>query len=295
MKKIKIVRRYSILQQPSFDLKSRILFEDNHLLVIVKPSGLLSQGDSTGDPSLLDLAKQYLVKSRQKLGDAYLGLVHRIDRPCSGVIVFAKTSKAASRLSESFRDRYVDKHYVCVVNGIMSNRRGHFINLIEKTTSQKVGIIQENHTNILSSVEGRLCYEVISENTLKNQSVLHIELETGRKHQIRAQLSHAGHPIVGDAKYNAPQRFKERGNISRYTNNISRYTNHFLNFCLDIALHSCTLVLMHPISKQTMVFSSPVPDIWKKRFGDTTAVAVDNLIASIRLKTAQNELLDLDI
>jgi 23S rRNA pseudouridine1911/1915/1917 synthase len=216
--------RFKQTVQSIFDVKKHLLFEDNHILVILKPCGILSQGDKSGSENLLDIIKQYIINSKDKKGNAYLGLVHRLDRPCSGVMVFAKTSKAASRLSESFRERYVDKHYICVINGIMVNKNGYLENKIIKLSSERVDIVKNDisiassnndnniiHSSSSDSVLGKLYYKVINENKIKNQSVLHIELETGRKHQIRAQLSHAGYPIVGDVKYGASQRFNDRG------------------------------------------------------------------------------------
>jgi 23S rRNA pseudouridine1911/1915/1917 synthase len=171
----------------------------------------LNVGDNTKDESLFDLSKNFLIEDKKKKGDAYLGGIHRLDRPCSGIIVFAKTSKAAGRLAQSFRDRQVEKGYLAVVNGLVLNGSEcrHQLIISSKKRTQVVG----SKTNSKTGVEAVLRYRPIKSIELRDgtkQTLLQIELETGRKHQIRSQLSYIGHPIVGDTKYGAPQRFRER-------------------------------------------------------------------------------------
>jgi 23S rRNA pseudouridine1911/1915/1917 synthase len=224
-----------------------------------------------GKTSMLDSLKTYLEITKKKKGAAYIGLVHRLDRPCSGVVVFAKTSKAAARLSESFRNRTVEKNYVCVVNGYLQGR-GELKHSIKKTTSSKVETYEEGVHPKSGTVPARLCYTQLNylevaggkENGLTEirqtrQTLLHIKLETGRKHQIRAQLKHIGHPIVGDVKYGAPQSFADR----------------------SIALHACSLIIEHPITHEKMCFSAPAPVTWKKWFGQSITESVNDLIRTL--------------
>ena len=177
-----------------------ILYEDNHLIAAVKPAGMLSQGDETGDISILDEIKQYLKDKYKKPGNVFLGLLHRLDRPVSGIMLFAKTSKGASRLSEQFRNRQVEKTYHALVQGVPKENlpagrqgRGVLVNILGKdergmrATQQKKG------------EESVLHYEVIKSNN--TYALLKITIEGGKFHQIRAQLSMAGFPIVGDVKY----------------------------------------------------------------------------------------------
>lgn len=217
---------------------------------------------------MLDSFRTYLEISKKKPGTAYIGLVHRLDRPCSGVVVFAKTSKAASRLGESFRNRTVDKHYVCMVNRSLQGT-GVLSHSIMKSSTSKVRILADDsskHRGV--ALSAKLCYTQLKSILLDRgkqnfddrayQTLLHIKLETGRKHQIRAQLKAIGHPIVGDIKYGAPQSFRDR----------------------SIALHACSLVIEHPISHERMRFSAPPPATWKARFGSTIMDSIDHLIRS---------------
>ena len=228
---------------------------------------------------MLDKLKSYLQISKNKNGSAYLGLVHRIDRPCSGVVVFAKTSKSAARLGEVFRDRTAQKDYVCVVNGILHGQASLHHTLL-KTSAEKVRVYTQPNThdekqhcgNKRKTVHATLQYrslhsiEVLggrgSAQSALRQTLLHVSLGTGRKHQIRAQMQHIGHPIVGDIKYGAPQSFSDRA----------------------VALHACSLVFNHPITRQKMRFSAPVPAIWEKRFGAETVQSVDELILSLSME-----------
>lgn len=176
---------------------------------------------------------------------AYTGLIHRVDRPCSGVVVFAKTSKCAARLSDQFRMRSVLKYYVCMVNGKVLKESGACNHLLLKVKGEKTACLELSESKKRpDAVAGALKYQVIhrvkdsnnAANEEREQTLLAITLETGRKHQIRAQLAHIGHPIVGDIKYGAPQRFRSK----------------------EIALHSCILSFAHPITDNQVVIRKHV-------------------------------------
>ena len=192
----------------------QVLYEDNHLIAVLKPTGVLSQGDRTGDVSIFDEVKKYLKEKYKKPGKVFLGLVHRLDRPVSGIILFAKTSKGAARLSEQFRNREVEKTYHAIVGpppmaGSRQGRekplksRGVLINNLIKDEKLKKALIhpapQGKLQKYFDGKEARLYYEVVKSSD--NYSLLKIKLETGKFHQIRSQLSLAGFPILGDVKY----------------------------------------------------------------------------------------------
>ena len=178
-----------------------ILYEDNHIIAVYKPSGVLAQGDETGEESLLDLVKKYIKEKRKKPGNVFLGLVHRLDRPVSGIIIFAKTSKGASRLSEQFKNHEVEKTYHAVVSGKMDRKKGViFSHLMKDEDKNKVFVRQSASRD---TKESELSYEVVESNN--KFSLLKVKPLTGRSHQIRAQLSSVGHPIVGDIKYGAKE------------------------------------------------------------------------------------------
>lgn len=179
----------------------KILYEDNHLIAIHKPCGLLTQGDRSGTPSLMDEVKLYLKKKYNKPGNVFLGLVHRLDREVSGVVVFAKTSKGASRLSEQFRNKTTSKIYEAIVRGHPETKEQKLVHfLLKNAKKNKVSVYEQA---IEGSKRAELVYTVIESNNA--YSLLRIWLLTGRPHQIRAQLSHIGFPIVGDAKYGGEQ------------------------------------------------------------------------------------------
>lgn len=177
------------------------LYEDNHIIAAVKPPNVPTQADITGDVSFFENIKDYIKIKYNKKGNVFLGLVHRLDRPVSGVIVFAKTSKAASRLSEAIRDRKFEKTYYAAVNGILLEKEGELENYLIKKTNKLGNIAQVVFENTKNAKIARLKYNVIKEDVIKNLSLLRIELETGRFHQIRVQLSNIGHAIYGDRKY----------------------------------------------------------------------------------------------
>lgn len=176
-----------------------ILYEDNHLIAVYKPAGILVQGDKSGEVSLMDEMKDYLKKKYNKPGNVFLGLIHRLDRPVSGIVLFAKTSKGASRLSEQFRNHTIQKMYHAVVEGVLEKSTGVLINFLEKNEDKnRVAVFD---TQVPDSQRAELHYKVLKSSDM--YSLIEVDLKTGRSHQIRAQFAHIGHPIVGDIKYGA--------------------------------------------------------------------------------------------
>lgn len=220
-----------------------ILFEDNHLLVAVKPAGVLSQADITGEPDMLTILKKYLVESKNKPGEAYLGLLHRLDRPVSGIMVFAKTSKCASRLSAQIRERRVEKLYRAIVRGQPSDESRLHSFILKDEEKNQVTVLHGTHPdNSDRAKEAVLEYRKLGEaeragaGGARTISLLEVHLHTGRSHQIRAQLADAGFPILGDRKY-GPDDGYFRG---------------------DICLESYKLSFFHPVSGEKMCFTLPL-------------------------------------
>ncbi|MBR3081961.1 MAG: RluA family pseudouridine synthase [Clostridiales bacterium] len=210
----------------------KILYEDNHLIVCIKPAGVLSQSDGSGSPDMLTILKRYIKEKYEKPGEVYLGLVHRLDRPVSGVMVFARTSKAASRLSEQIRTRKVEKLYRCVVKGILEGS-GRLENYISKDEDKNiVTVIDSEKPGFKASY---LDYRAIS--SKDGMTLVEVKLGTGRSHQIRAQMAHNGYPLVGDQKYG--QRDDR---------------------CKDIALESFKLSFEHPVKREFITFEAPMPE-----------------------------------
>lgn len=214
-----------------------VIYEDNHILVVNKTAGLLVQGDKTGDKSLLDLAKEYIKDKYQKPGAVFLGLVHRLDRPTTGVIVLARTSKALSRLSQQFKERKTKKIYRAIVSGTPEAKATLKHYLKKKSLKNKSFHYPKNTPNTKKAI---LHYRSVKQ--LKSYHVLDIELETGRHHQIRAQLAAVGLHIKGDLKYGA-KRPNKNGSIH---------------------LHALSITLIHPTKKEEMTFIAPTPndEIW---------------------------------
>lgn len=205
-----------------------VIYEDNHIIVVEKPVNIPSQGDKTGDIDMLTLIKKYIKEKYNKPGEVYLGLVHRLDRPVGGVMVFAKTSKAAARLSEQVRVKDFKKKYLVVVNGKMENEKGTLEDYLLKNEKDNMSkVVKEGTKNSkLASLE----YEVLKYNDEIDLSVLKIDLHTGRHHQIRVQLSSRNHSIYGDQKYGGRGHGKQ------------------------IALWAYELSILHPITKERIIF-----------------------------------------
>lgn len=181
-------------------MEAEVLYEDNHLIAVKKPAGMLIQEE------LLPLVKKYLKNKYQKPGNVFLGLLHRLDRNVSGIVLLAKTSKGASRLSEQFRDHTTEKIYHALVEGVPKSPKGTLKNyLVKDEKANKVAVFD---TEGPGSLYAELSYEVVK--TEGTTSLLKIYLKTGRPHQIRAQLSHIGCPIVGDVKYGATKAFPDQ-------------------------------------------------------------------------------------
>ena len=203
------------------------VYEDNHLLVAVKPQGQLTQSDETGDLSLQDECKQYIKEKYQKPGEVYLGLVHRLDRPVGGLVAFARTSKAASRLSEQLRTHHMEREYLAVVEGEDLPARGDLRDWLLQGEDGLVRVVPEGTPG---AKEARLRYERLG--ARDGTALVHLRLETGRKHQIRVQLSHLGYPIRYDMRYGHGERGR------------------------DIALFGAVLRLTHPTLKKEMTFTA---------------------------------------
>ncbi|MBI2041742.1 MAG: RluA family pseudouridine synthase [Candidatus Nealsonbacteria bacterium] len=169
-----------------------VLYEDNHLIAVYKPAGVLAQPDETHDEDLMTAVKKYLKEKYKKPGNVFLGLAHRLDRPVSGIVLFAKTSKGASRLSAQFREAAIEKIYYAVVRGRFPEKKGMLVNYLVKDANKKKAFEGEGK-------RAELSYEVVKSSD--KYSLLKIKLHTGKFHQIRAQLSLIGFPIVGDVKY----------------------------------------------------------------------------------------------
>ncbi|MFQ5510259.1 MAG: RluA family pseudouridine synthase [Candidatus Krumholzibacteriia bacterium] len=199
-------------------VRLRVLYEDNHLLGVEKPAGVLVQGDRTGDPTLLEAGRAYLKQKYDKPGNVFLGLVHRIDRPVSGVVLFARTSKAASRLTREFQMRRVEKTYLAVVVGRVAANEGRLEAFI-KRTHLKSRIESGPGADAKPSV---LSYRVLERK--RDHTLLEVTPGTGRHHQIRLQLADMGHPVAGDLKYGAREPIPGR----------------------SIALHAAVLTVQHP-------------------------------------------------
>lgn len=183
----------------------QVLYEDNHVIAVVKPSGLLVQADISGEECLMDLVKEYLKNKYHKKGNVFLGLVHRLDRNVSGIVVLAKTSKGASRLSEQFRNHTVTKVYTALVEGKISKNQ-HLTHYLVKDSFNNQATVYEY--SVPGAKLAELDLEVIRPGD--SQSLVKIILGTGRSHQIRAQLAHIGQPIVGDVKYGSIIALKDQ-------------------------------------------------------------------------------------
>lgn len=213
-----------------FNIEENIVYEDNHLLVVIKPQNVASQGDSSQDENILDLLKEFIKKRDNKPGNVFVGLVHRLDRPTGGVMVFAKTSKCASRLSEQMQSGSFEKEYFAVVGGVPKEKRGHLEHYLKKDESTNiVHIVPQLTTDAKLAI---LDYETLESND--QMSLLKVKLQTGRGHQIRVQLNAIGNAIVGDQKYGIKAN-------------------------CDMALWAYKLKFDHPITKERMCFICEPP------------------------------------
>ena len=217
-----------------------IIYEDNHLLVVNKPAGMLTQGDITGDRSLLDHGKDYIKTKYQKPGNVFLGVVHRLDRPVSGIVLLAKTSKALTRLNKQFQEREIKKTYWAIVAKKPASPSGELVHYLIKDQKKNITAAYDKHVS--NSKKAVLKYNVINQN--EGFYLLEIEPLTGRPHQIRVQLAQIGLPIKGDLKYGF-KASNEDGNISLYARHLS---------------------FIHPVKKEQMNLTAPIPetDIWQK-------------------------------
>ncbi len=215
-----------------------VLFEDNHIIIINKEAGELVQGDSTGDKTLVDKVKLYLKKKYKKPGEVFLGLVHRIDRPTSGIVICAKTSKALTRLNEQFKKRNVEKKYLAIVKNPFTIESRTLTNWIAKNSRINKSFVYKNQNS--KTKKAILSFRI--QKKIQNYTLLEIHLKTGRHHQIRVQLSNIGYPIVGDLKYGA-----KRSNPDA-----------------SICLHSAELNFEHPVRKKLIQIKAnpPTKHLW---------------------------------
>lgn len=217
---------------------SDILFEDNHLIIVNKPCGILVQGDKTGDTPLLDIIKEYIKVKYSKQGNVFLGLVNRIDRPTSGIVIFAKTSKALSRMNEKLKKREIKKLYWLIISNTFESREGKLEGWFKKDSKKNKSFFnQEKQTN---SKYGCLTYKKIQ--TLEKYCKIEVDLITGRHHQIRCNFSNIGYPILGDLKYGSKRSTKDGG----------------------IYLHSRQVTFIHPVSKKEISIQAnpPMRGLW---------------------------------
>ncbi len=215
-----------------------ILYEDNHLIAVFKRSSDLAQSDKTGDSPLENDVKAYIARKYNKPGEVFLGIVHRLDRPVSGVLLFARTSKALERLNEMFRTRQMKKIYYAIVKERPQLEEGTLKNYLKKNETQNKSYVYDNE--VKGSKEASLSYKIIGRS--ERFYLLEIELHSGRHHQIRAQLAKAGCPVKGDLKYGF-QRSNEDGSIS---------------------LFARRLEFIHPVKKEPVIITAHFPegDIW---------------------------------
>jgi 23S rRNA pseudouridine1911/1915/1917 synthase len=231
-----------------------VLYEDNHLLAVVKPAGLATMGTPEGRPTLLSAAKAYIRERYHKPGNVYLGVVSRLDAPVTGVVLLARTSKAANRLTEQFRAHSVEKQYWALVEGAVDPPTGSLVDWLgHDDRHRRMHIVGPAFPG---AREARLSFRRIAGRGGANivargdpraptagqeTSLLEVTLETGRKHQIRLQLAHCGHPIVGDRKYGSR-----------------------LSFPAGIALHARRMVVKHPTTGAQIELEAPLPQAWKE-------------------------------
>jgi RluA family pseudouridine synthase len=225
-----------------------VLYLDNHLLVVAKPAGMLVQGDATGDTDLLTWGKAYLKRRFDKPGAVFLGLVHRLDRPTSGVVALARTSKAASRLAAQFRAREPDKRYLALVEGRLDGA-GEAEDWLAKD-HRRTRVVAPEHP---AAKHARLRWQALE--TDGQHSLVAVKLLTGRAHQIRVQLAALGHPLVGDFRYGTTTAFDGR----------------------NLALHAAALRVEHPTLRRPVAFRAPPPPAWNAHFPAAVRRYLDTL------------------
>ena len=216
---------------------NRIIYEDNHLIAVIKRSGEIVQGDKTGDKPLSEEIKSYLKTKYKKPGNVFLGTIHRLDRPTSGIVLFAKTSKSLSRMNELFKNKKVQKTYYAVTEDKPNKEKGVIISLLKKNQKQNKSYI----TKLDDGKKSELEYELIEK--LQNYFLIKVKPKTGRHHQIRVQLSSIGCKIKGDVKYGAKRANKDK----------------------SICLHSYSISFVHPVKNELINLKCDFPknDIWK--------------------------------
>jgi len=216
----------------------QVLFEDNHIIIVSKRAGDITQGDKTGDKPLSDVVKEYVKDKYNKPGLVFIGTVHRLDRPTSGIVIFARTSKALERLNKMLRDKVIHKTYWALVKNPPKKTSDTLVNFLKKDTKKNKSFVYKKE--IEGSKNAILHYKVIKK--LEHYFLIEIDLETGRHHQIRTQLSHIGSAIKGDLKYGFPRSNKD-GSIS---------------------LHARKIKFIHPVSKEEIQITAPTPKdvIW---------------------------------
>ncbi len=215
-------------------LAKRVLYEDNHIIAINKPAGVLVQDDDTGDTPLDKLVNEYISEKYNKPNGAFLGVVHRLDRPVSGVILFARTSKALERINALFKSRNMHKTYWAITRNKPTPESGNLIHFLVKNSEKNVTKAHEKEVN--GSQRSELNYQLIAEHN--NYYLIEVNPITGRPHQIRVQLSTLGCPIVGDNKYGYP-----RGNKDK-----------------SICLHARRISFIHPVKKEQITIEAPIPE-----------------------------------
>lgn len=217
----------------------QVLYEDNHIIVVNKRAGDIVQGDKTGDTPLSDVVKAYIKDKHNKPGNVYLGVVHRLDRPTTGIVIFAKTSKALPRLNKLFAEKKANKTYWALVKNTPPKQNDRLVHWLRKNPKNNKSTAFDREVD--GSKKAILSYSVLK--SLDNFVLLHIDLETGRHHQIRCQLAKIGCPIKGDLKYGFSRSNKDA----------------------SISLHARTLEFIHPVKKENISFTAPVPNdsLWQ--------------------------------
>lgn len=228
-------------------LNLKVIYEDNHVIAVVKPDGVLTQGDSSGEKSLMDAVKEYLKEKYKKEGNVFLGLVHRLDKPVSGIVLFGKTSKGASRLSEQFRSHTIQKTYHGIVIGKPKEERGVIKEKVNKIAFFAEGFTDKSDEELLAEIKkatktrtAELEYEVVKSNG--KYSLLKILPKTGRFHQIRIQMANMGSPILGDIKYGASEPLPDK----------------------SIALSATAISFKSATGEKQIDLSIPLPKNWEK-------------------------------